>query len=125
MSRGRPPNTKRDEEIIRRFEADPSLDDGAVARMFGLSRSRVQDIRYRAGLVRGRGSRPGSHPFLLRHLDRNREIAARYPAGETLGDLAREYGLSRERIRQIIRAGGGTLRRPGRPRRPEPMDEIM
>jgi Mor family transcriptional regulator len=34
---------------------------------------------------------------------RNREIFASYQCGESIGDLARRYDLSRERVGQIIR----------------------
>lgn len=43
-------------------------------------------------------------PSPLRKTDRNREILARWRDGATMGDLAREYRLSRSRISQILAA---------------------
>lgn len=36
---------------------------------------------------------------------------SRYVVGETLEEIAADYGVSRERVRQVIRADGCTLRR--------------
>jgi DNA-binding XRE family transcriptional regulator len=38
--------------------------------------------------------------------DRNAEICRRYLAGERQADLAQEYGISRERVRQLIERAG-------------------
>ena len=37
-------------------------------------------------------------------IERNEAIVARYQAGEICSDLAREYGIKRERVRQILEA---------------------
>jgi ProP effector len=50
-----------------------------------------------------------------RSLERNREIARRYAAGERSAVLAREFGISPKTIRDSIITVGGTIRPPGRP----------
>ena len=42
-----------------------------------------------------------------RKTERNAEIRARYEAGEGLSDIGREYGLSPQRIYQIVRRKTG------------------
>ena len=125
MPLGRPPNTDRDAEIVRMFEDDPNLSDSTVAFLFGMTRPRVQQIRLEAGVVRPRGMHRGAHPFLRRDRERNREIASRYAAGELSGDLAREFGVSSERVRQIVKAAGVALRRRGTSRKPDPAEAIL
>jgi hypothetical protein len=40
------------------------------------------------------------------HTERNTEICNRYNQGETLAALATRFSISRQRIRQIVRAAG-------------------
>jgi transcriptional regulator with XRE-family HTH domain len=47
---------------------------------------------------------------------RNAEIARRFESGASIVDLAREYGLSRQRISQIAHASGAERRRHGIPK---------
>jgi hypothetical protein len=49
-------------------------------------------------------------------IDRNKEICVRYLEGESGADLARQFGISRERVRQI-------LKRNEIPTRPRSMGE--
>ena len=47
--------------------------------------------------------RPQPQNYKVRRLsDRNREVRSRFAAGEDSIDLAKEYGVSRKRIYQII-----------------------
>lgn len=48
--------------------------------------------------------------------ERNDAIRRRYRSGETMTALGREYKISRERVRQILHAGGVERRSVGRPR---------
>ena len=43
--------------------------------------------------------------------DRNERVVARRAAGATLGEIGTEFGLTRERVRQIVRRAGGPTRR--------------
>jgi len=43
--------------------------------------------------------------------ERNLDILERHRRGETLQSIAERYGVSRERVRQIVKAGGGAPRR--------------
>ena len=124
-ARGRPPNTERDAEIVRMFELDPDLTDTEVAFLFGLHRTRIQQIRIKAGIVRPRGMKPGAHPFQARDVDRNRQIVARYVAGELSGELSRRFDISTERVRQIVRAAGVAMRPGGKPRKAAPAEAIL
>jgi hypothetical protein len=40
-------------------------------------------------------------------IDRNKRIVELYASGETLGDIGHEFGLTRERVRQIVEQLGG------------------
>lgn len=45
--------------------------------------------------------------------DRNQQIIAAYLAGETVTSLAAEWGVSRQRINQLVRDAGCAHRKPG------------
>jgi len=52
------------------------------------------------------GSRPSDVPLsgeTPRQVDRNAAIRTRHSTGETISDLAREFGISPQRISQIVR----------------------
>ena len=49
------------------------------------------------------GSRQHRHQVSRGTWDRNREIIARFLAGETQTALAREFGVTRQRLQQIVR----------------------
>jgi len=45
-------------------------------------------------------------PLIDKHMslsERNRQICERYSAGETLEEIAQDFGLSHQRVHQIIR----------------------
>ena len=46
-------------------------------------------------------------------ITRNQQIIAAYLAGETVTSLAAEWGVSRQRINQLVRAAGVPHRHPG------------
>lgn len=48
---------------------------------------------------------------------RDREIARRFLARETLTEIADDYGITRERVRQIVRREGVTPQQRGEPQR--------
>ncbi len=45
--------------------------------------------------------------------DRNQQIIAAYRDGKTITSLAAEWGVSRQRINQLVRAAGVPHRHPG------------
>lgn len=47
------------------------------------------------------------------HPDRNARIVAAFDAGETLGAIGESYGVTRERVRQIVQRAGREPRLPG------------
>ena len=52
------------------------------------------------------GQRPSDVPLsgeTPRRTDRNQQICERHLAGETISDLAREFGISPQRVSQIVR----------------------
>ena len=52
------------------------------------------------------GARPSDVPLsgeTAHQADRNTAIRTRHLTGETISDLAREYGISPQRISQIVR----------------------
>jgi len=52
------------------------------------------------------GQRPSDVPLsgeTPRQVDRNAAIRTRHSAGETISDLAREFGISPQRVSQIVR----------------------
>jgi len=52
------------------------------------------------------GSRPSDVPLsgeTPRQVDRNAAIRTRHSAGETISDIAREFGISPQRVSQIVR----------------------
>ena len=52
------------------------------------------------------GSRPSDVPLsgeTPRQTNRNQQIRERHSAGETISDLAREFGISPQRVSQIVR----------------------
>jgi len=52
------------------------------------------------------GSRPSDVPLsgeTPRQTNRNQQIRERYLAGETISDLAQEFGISPQRVSQIVR----------------------
>lgn len=73
-----------------------------IARDLGLSPHGVTGIIRRAGLVpnwRKRGRRPGTS----QHPVRDAEIAGMRRMGATLKEIGDRYGLTRERVRQILK----------------------
>lgn len=93
-----------------------------LAAAYGLSPQTVRRELRRAGLeVGGRRSRtrgPGTPPVgpaPARPVpgSRNARIAERYEAGQTLQEIAGEYGLTAEGVRQILLHHGVFLRSPG------------
>lgn len=48
---------------------------------------------------------------------RDRAIAKRFVAGELLREIGLDYGMSRERVRQIVRRAGVTPQKRGQPQR--------
>jgi hypothetical protein len=46
---------------------------------------------------------PPQSPSTPKKVDRNAEIRARYAAGMSVPDLAKEYGISKNRVYQILR----------------------
>lgn len=46
-------------------------------------------------------------------ITRNQQITAAYLAGKTLTSIAAEWGVSRQRINQLVRAAGVPHRHPG------------
>ncbi len=51
----------------------------------------------------------------MAHIDRNREICKLYSAGWTIAALATQYAISRQRVRQLVKAGGVWKRAAARP----------
>ena len=45
--------------------------------------------------------------------DRNQQIIAAYRDGKTINSIAAEWGVSRQRINQLVRAAGVPHRHPG------------
>lgn len=56
--------------------------------------------------------------------DRSAIIMARFERGETLAEIGKDFGVSRERIRQIVKKEGGTARGYGKPRRAPVWDAL-
>lgn len=51
----------------------------------------------------------------MNHVERNAEICKLYQEGATIPALAKQFDISRQRIRQVIRAGGVWQRAKKRP----------
>lgn len=76
-----------------------------VARRFGLGYPYVCKLGRDFGIDFTRKSGSG-RPSLGVKTNRNEEICRRYVAGETQTELSKAYGLTRERVRQIIDRAG-------------------
>lgn len=83
--------------------------DGAtgseLAEKYGVSTPTVLSRVRAAGVARRRGPRQG-HGSKRMCPDRDAAIAARRRSGETLQSIGDEYGLTRERVRQICQREG-------------------
>lgn len=93
--------SERPRQAEQRFKA--AVEEGKtaaeIAAAFGLT---VQTVRWRCkrwGLTLTRASRRG----LSHDSSRSDDMAGRYLAGETLEQIGASYGISRERVRQIIK----------------------
>lgn len=58
-----------------------------------------------------RGEIAAKRPAVIPSKDRRISILRRHNAGESHVDIAADYGITRERVRQIVKAEGGTPRR--------------
>lgn len=54
---------------------------------------------------------PGKPERFPAYAERRRAILSRHNEGDSHVDIASDYGISRERVRQIVAAEGGTPRR--------------
>lgn len=85
----------------------------------GMTVSGTDGVLKRRGIRRSqnRGRRPGTTQQPRTHPERDVEIVRRYQAGETLEGLGLAFGISRERVRQILVREGCAERHRGRARR--------
>jgi transposase-like protein len=97
--------TERDQQILAEYENYDSI--SAIAARHGVTYQLVMSVvrkARRAGLV----TRPAR--AAATEAGRNEEIAARYLAGATLQTIGDEFGLTRERVRQVLARQGVTRR---------------
>lgn len=86
----------RNEKIKAAFEAGKAVKD--IAAEFGLALPTIYQVLNRAGI-----SCRVNTPTPLKKIIRNTEIIEKYKAGASVGTLGNEYGVTRERICQILR----------------------
>jgi predicted transcriptional regulator len=75
-----------------------------IAATFDLGIERIIQILKKAGMgetPRKRGQKPWD--------DRNKAVVAAYRAGRTMQSVADEFGITRERVRQIVTRNGGAF----------------
>jgi len=101
--RGPLPDQPRNARIVAMYRAGSTLKKVGMA--FGISTSRVlaiivrEERRYGLPKTRNKRGRPkGSFGYL----DRNRDIVAMYRAGKTLKETGQAFGVSGQRVLQII-----------------------
>lgn len=92
-------------EVVRRYEAGEQ--NKVIARTFGISHVLVSEIaRSRGAKMKGRGSSALSGAGRA-------ELARAYRAGASLRELHERHHVSTRYIRDVLRAAGVPLRRPG------------
>jgi DNA-binding CsgD family transcriptional regulator len=96
-----------EEEVIRAYEEGGTAEE--VGRMLGIAHSTVRRVLKRHGIPGRRRGRKIGPPS-----QRNLEIAAIYQSGKTLQQTGAQFGVTRERVRQII----GRVGVPSRPAGP-------
>lgn len=57
-------------------------------------------------------------------VEEKQAFAARYNAGAKLKDLSAEFGVSIPTMAKYVRAGGGSVRRPGNPNNKKKVVEV-
>lgn len=104
--------------IVQRYEAGHTIK--AIAADYGITHAYISQIAKRYGASRelhmqNRQNKGSRTP------ERDAVMCERYLAGETLGQLGKAYGVTRERIRQILNRAGIEERHNGffRPERVE------
>lgn len=108
--------TQRNQDIARLY-LEERLTLGEIGERFDVSQKWVRRILKRLGVSLRRRSRGPPEPEHLR--GRNEEIARLYAEGDlTLREIGERFNLSRERVRQIAKRAGVTLRVARRPRVP-------
>lgn len=79
-----------------------------AAEKLGVSYSFVRVLSKRHGLVWPNGrERFSGRPTGFEDSSRTNDIMARWDAGETLKSIGDDYGITRERVRQIVKKAGG------------------
>lgn len=87
------------ETIVRTYLSGCSLKE--TARQTGVGRDKIRNILLSEGIaLRDPRDQPGLP--LKQSQERNREIAQAHASGASLASLARTYGVSRQRIFQIV-----------------------
>ena len=90
-------------DMVARYEAGASVADLAV--LAGIHKATAYAQLKRTGCkMRPKGHIKGCVPSTKR--ERNAQIVARVVAGESQADIARDLGISRERVRQIVARAG-------------------
>jgi transcriptional regulator with XRE-family HTH domain len=93
-------------EIASLYESGMTMPE--VAKACGISAGWVSQIMKKLGVAaRPAGSRHGNHARVVRRSDYP-TIAARYKSGLTLEQVGAEFGITRERVRQIVKKAGVT-----------------
>lgn len=92
-----------DDELQRLYDEE-GLSLRGVAKAVGMSKSGVRDRLSAMGVELRPPSVNVAHPKRVEEMEaRNLDIAVKHLRGATLEELAEEYELSHERIRQIVR----------------------
>lgn len=92
---------RRDEALTAAYLAGRSVQE--VADEFKISRSRAYVILQRSGTVTTVHADRPAHPNGIPTRQRNAEIVEKYKAGANSRQLGEEYGISHERVCQIVR----------------------
>lgn len=98
MKRGRKPDTSLDKDIAGL--AAQGLARGEIASHLDISRARLNAaiIRLDLRVFDGRAARKACYD-----IERASEIARLYKGGRTLQSIGQQFGISRERVRQVLR----------------------
>lgn len=119
---GKEKHRERNRQIVERVQKGESTH--AVAAELELGQPAVAHICRQAGINSRNERKKWEERQAQERRERNRQIAERISAGETLAGLAREFGLTRERVRQIGRNAGISVRAMKRERNAEIVERI-
>lgn len=106
----------RDDEILDFFTSTKDPDLNNTAGRFGVSPSLVRSVLYRNGLY------PKDFKPKREATPREIKMIDLYQKGKTLQEVGDEFGVTRERVRQILAKFHVESREPGK--KPKPIDEI-